>query len=180
MARVKYRLKGSSTMWRWLDEATGHVYLSPEGAARSLQDPAIPLEDGTWVSPNGQAVYEQAAPQTTSTIHTGQGHKADGGKPRWVLLMRGCSRALRAVVRVLSFAVAPEPTGKGYVPHSWQEVPNAKERYEDALYRHLDAIQGGESQDPESKELHWAHVATNALFLCEFYEKERTDAQTAK
>jgi hypothetical protein len=110
-----------------------------------------------------------------------QAFKADAGKPRWVLLMRGCSKALASVVRVLTFAVTPtDQGGKGYVPHSWKEVPNAKERYEDALYRHLDAIRQGETQDPESGELHWAHVATNALFLAEFYESEKSDVPTTE
>jgi len=103
-----------------------------------------------------------------------QAFKADLGKPRWVLLMRGCTHALSSVVRVLTFAVTPQAQGgKGYVPHSWQQVPNAEERYEDALYRHLEAIRNGEEYDPESGELHWAHVATNALFLAEFNETKR-------
>lgn len=110
-----------------------------------------------------------------------QAFKADAGKPRWVLLMRGCYKALASVVRVLTFAVTPtDQGGKGYVPHSWKEVPNAKERYEDALYRHLDAIRQGETKDPESGELHWAHVATNALFLAEFYESEKSDVPTTE
>lgn len=100
---------------------------------------------------------------------TAQAFKADAGKPRWSLLMRGCSNALAGVVRVLTFAVTPpDQGGKGYVPHSWKQVPNAAERYEDALYRHLAQLRAGEEVDPESGESHWAHVATNALFLAEF------------
>jgi len=96
--------------------------------------------------------------------------KADSGKPRWSLLVRGMPRALEAVVRVLTFAVRPvQEGGKGYVPHSWQRVPNGRERYEDALLRHLSAIHQGEESDPESGESHWAHVATNALFLAELH-----------
>lgn len=96
--------------------------------------------------------------------------KADSGKPRWSLLVRGAPRALEAVVRVLTFAVRPvQEGGKGYVPHSWQRVPNGRERYEDALLRHLSAIHRGEESDPESGESHWAHVATNALFLAELH-----------
>lgn len=102
--------------------------------------------------------------------------KTDEGKPRWSLLMRGCNKALDAAVRIMTFAVQEPPEGKGYQPHSWKDVPNAKERYEDALYRHLSAIQSGEDVDPESGELHWAHVVTNAMFLYEFHEEDE-DAQ---
>lgn len=106
--------------------------------------------------------------------------KADTGKSRWTLLLdcaRGCGRAVRAVVRVLNFAVRPiADGGKGYIPHSWRQVPDARTRYEDALHRHLDAIRDGEAHDAESGESHWAHVATNALFLWELDNpKEKTD-----
>lgn len=106
--------------------------------------------------------------------------KADTGKPRWTLLLdcaRGCGRAVRAVVRALNFAVRPVADGgKGYIPHSWRQVPGARTRYEDALHRHLDAIRDGETHDAESGESHWAHVATNALFLWELDNpKEKTN-----
>lgn len=99
-----------------------------------------------------------------------QAFKADGGKPNWFLLMsgKGCAAALAGVVRVLSFAVRPVTEGgKGYTEHSWRQVPNARERYEAALYRHLNKIALGELVDDESGESHWDHVATNALFLSE-------------
>lgn len=99
-----------------------------------------------------------------------QAFKADGGKPNWFLLMsgKGCAAALAGVVRVLSFAVRPVTEGgKGYTEHSWRQVPNARERYEAALYRHLNKMALGELVDDESGESHWDHVATNALFLSE-------------
>lgn len=136
-------------------------------------------EDGYWVTDWGTTcVALDNVPVGTSDKHTA--FKADTGKPRWTLLLdcdRGCGRAVRAVVRVLNFAVRPVADGgKGYVPNSWREVPNARERYEDALHRHLDHIRDGETHDAESGESHWAHVATNALFLWELDNpKEKTD-----
>lgn len=114
-------------------------------------------------------------PRMTATeVANGQAFKADDGKLRWGLLLNntlGVGKAVRAVVRVLNFAVrSKDKGGKGYTPHSWREVPNAKERYEDALHRHLDALREGETHDAESGESHWAHVATNALFLHELHE----------
>lgn len=39
-----------------------------------------------------------------------------------------------------------------------------------SLKRHIHAFETGEDYDPESGLLHMAHVATNAMFLLEFYE----------
>lgn len=104
---------------------------------------------------------------------TDQAFKADAGKPRFELLMDGCANALLDVAKVLTWAVqakqeGPWPTGgKGYVPHSWKEVPEAKRRYRAAMQRHENAIARGETHDSESGLPHRAHVATNALFLAE-------------
>lgn len=104
---------------------------------------------------------------------TDQAFKADAGKPRFELLMDGCANALLDVAKVLTWAVhqppcAPWPHGgKGYVPHSWKEVPEAKRRYRAAMQRHENAIARGETHDSESGLPHRAHVATNALFLAE-------------
>lgn len=142
-------------------------------------------DDGYWVTGHGTAcVGVDTAPvgvsPTLVTADEPTAFKADTGKSRWTLLLdcaEGCGRAVRAVVRVLNFAVRPVAEGgKGYVPHSWRQVPDARTRYEDALHRHLDAIRDGETHDAESGESHWAHVATNALFLLELDNpKEKTD-----
>jgi len=114
-------------------------------------------------------------PCLVQEVTDAQAFKADDGKPNWFLLMsgKGCARALAGVVRVLSFAVrSKDKGGKGYAEHSWREVPNAKERYQAALYRHLNKLELGESHDDESGESHWYHVATNALFLAELHNAE--------
>lgn len=98
-----------------------------------------------------------------------QAFKADAGKPRFDLLMDGCPDALLDVVKVLTWAVEV----KGYTPHSWQEVPEAKRRYRAALQRHENAVARGELNDSESGLPHRAHIATNALFLAQLdYIKE--------
>jgi len=103
-----------------------------------------------WVTPTD----EQAFPQ-------GVGMKFDGGKPRWSLLMAGMSKSLEGVAKVLTFGA------KKYAAHSWRTVPEGRERYRDALYRHLAAIEQGEELDPESGLLHWDHVLCNAMFCRE-------------
>lgn len=130
--------------------------------------PRDSTEGPNWTIP---AEPVRGAPQPAA----GQAFKEDAGKPNWYLLMsaKGCANALSAVVRVLSFAVrAKDKGGKGYTAHSWREVPNGKERYEAALYRHLNKIHLGELVDDESGESHWAHIATNALFLAELHKAD--------
>lgn len=135
---------------------------------------------GAWYVPHGAGMPrtlkdgpDWGIPETAAVPGAEGGafaFKADGGKPNWFLLMsgKGCAAALAGVVRVLSFAVRPlADGGKGYTEHSWRQVPNARERYEAAMYRHLNKIALGELVDDESGESHWDHVATNALFLSE-------------
>lgn len=98
-----------------------------------------------------------------------QAFKADGGKPRFDLLMDGAPHALLDVVKVLTWAVEV----KHYKPHSWKEVPEAQRRYRAAMQRHENAIARGELNDDESKLPHRAHIACNAIFLAELdYIKE--------
>jgi hypothetical protein len=131
---------------------------------------------GLYKNANLTMVAEIVEPTGCSgveAIQPGQAFKEDDGKPNWYLLMsaKGCASALAGVVRVLSFAVrAKDKGGKGYIEHSWREVPNGKERYEAALYRHLSKVHLGELVDDESGESHWAHIATNALFLAELHK----------
>lgn len=54
---------------------------------------------------------------------------------------------------------------------NWKKVPNAQQRYLDALYRHLEAHRRGELYDTDSSVEnmpHLAAVAVNAMFLLEF------------
>jgi hypothetical protein len=98
---------------------------------------------------------------TMSTSSNSGGLKFDAGKDRPTLLMQGCSRALSGVIKVLTFGA------KKYAADSWKQVENGKDRYRDAMYRHLAAIESGEVLDPESGLPHWDHVACNVLFLSE-------------
>lgn len=96
----------------------------------------------------------------------GTGAKFDGGKDRWSLLMKGCASAVRGVVQILTFGA------QKYSADSWQTVPNGYDRYKDALYRHLHAIESGEFFDKESGKPHWHHLACNALFCATLWERD--------
>ena len=85
-----------------------------------------------------------------------EGKKYDSGKRRWGLMPWG---ALGHVVDVLQFGA------EKYGPHNWIHVENARERYTDALLRHVTARQMGHVLDPESGRPHLAHAACCILFL---------------
>ena len=70
--------------------------------------------------------------------------------------------ALRAIASVLTFGA------EKYRANSWQDLENGKERYTDALYRHLEAWRSGEVFDEESGKPHLWHALTNLAFLVWF------------
>lgn len=85
------------------------------------------------------------------------GSKLDHGKVRLGLVLGDFSRALVAVGQVGTFGAAK------YTDHGWVSVPKGKERYQDALLRHMMKDPQGETFDPETNLLHAAHTAWNAL-----------------
>jgi len=87
------------------------------------------------------------------------GTKLDSGKPQPRLLPIG---PLRSIVDVLTFGAAK------YSPDNWQHVPCARERYTDALLRHVFAWMDGEAHDEESGLHHLAHAGCCLLFLLWF------------
>ena len=91
------------------------------------------------------------------------GLKFDAGKLRYSLIP---PEATHALADVLTFGA------QKYAPNSWQTIPNAPERYLDALMRYLEVHRSGELIDPESGRIHMAHILCNAAFLTYFTQKE--------
>lgn len=85
--------------------------------------------------------------------------KADAGKPDWTLMP---FKTLEPVLRVLEFGA------KKYSRGGWKTVPDAKQRYQAALMRHVAAYLDGEYLDPETHLPHLAHAGCNILFLLYF------------
>lgn len=98
------------------------------------------------------------------------GKKFDIGKTRMELLPFD---ALEEVAKILSFGAIK------YGPNSWQNLPDAEDRYMGALLRHISAHKQGEVYDPESGISHLAHAACNALFLLHFQIKGGKDGRLA-
>lgn len=94
-----------------------------------------------------------------------EGMKFDGGKPRAALVLGGFADALMEVSKVGTFGAWK------YEPNNWKLVD--KERYEDALFRHLLQWQGGEFTDSESGLPHLAHAAWNVLAILQLIYNQR-------
>lgn len=88
-----------------------------------------------------------------------KGVKYDQDKPRWGLLP---FKELEAVVDVLTSG------SKKYSDGNWKIVPNAEERYFDAMLRHISQYRYGEKNDSETGKSHLAHAMCCSLFLLWF------------
>ena len=82
-------------------------------------------------------------------------------------MLGGFSHALWLVGYVGTFG-----TNK-YTDNGWQEVKNGRNRYLDALLRHLFKVFMGEETDKESSLPHLAHVCWNALAILELTVHEK-------
>lgn len=85
------------------------------------------------------------------------GAKLDSGKVMCALVLGGFAPALMQVSEVGTLGAIK------YSENGWLCVENGIRRYQDAMMRHLLKQLGGEDKDPDSGQLHAAHVAWNAL-----------------
>lgn len=84
------------------------------------------------------------------------GAKLDEGKLRYTLIPPS---SLKWLARLWTNGA------EKYSPNGWKEVPEGKERYTDALFRHLEAYRAGEWTDKDTKVPHLIAVAWNALVV---------------
>lgn len=82
--------------------------------------------------------------------------KHDKGKPKYRLIPP------EWIIGIYSIF---EYGAKQYGLETWQTVPNAIERYQDALYRHWVVFLQGEHIDTDSGCHHLLHIAWNALAI---------------
>lgn len=99
-----------------------------------------------------------------------EGVKFDYDKPQWSLMPW---KALSQVVDVLTYGA------KKYAPDNWKKVPNARQRYIDAGFRHLTAYASGEKNDSETGLSHLAHAMCCLLFLLAFDFGEGNDTSNS-
>jgi len=97
----------------------------------------------------------QAAPVKNLNV---PGAKDDSEKVRIDLILNDMPRALLAVAEIATFGA------KKYTEGGWLTVPEGPKRYRAALQRHmLNENIDPDGLDPETKKLHAAHAAWNAL-----------------
>ena len=113
----------------------------------------------------GTAFAQGATDPTGRSAHE-PGAKLDAGKNRMGLVLAGFAKALMEMCKVGTFGA------NKYTPEGWKSVPEPKERYMNALMRHVFAYMHGEIKDPETGLSHLAHAAWNVLALLSFDLKE--------
>ena len=77
--------------------------------------------------------------------------------------------AVNHIIAVLEFGASK------YAENNWQHVENGRQRYYDALMRHMEAWWNGEKRDPESGLSHLAHAGCCLVFLLWLDDKERSE-----
>ena len=122
------------------------------------------LVDGEIQTPDECLDFESLLPETQ--VAPIEGLKYDTGKNRMGLMCENFSRALWEVAKVSTFGA------NRYGANNWQHLENSKERYMDALCRHLFQHLQGEEINEESGLLHLSHCAWNILALLEFELKD--------
>lgn len=114
---------------------------------------------------------DQAEHDPTGRSAHEPGSKLDAGKRRPALVLGGFARALSAVADVGTYGA------RKYTDNGWRTVPDGIERYSEAMLRHWLSEAKGEQCDLETKLLHAAHLAWNALARLELMlsgaDKER-------
>ncbi len=144
------------------------IYHSNNGASY----PCVECDEkgSRWVqfhTPETMPMYNPADVAFKSGAIIGNtGVKFDNDKPQWSLLP---FKALTEVVEVLTYGA------KKYAPDNWKKVPNAKQRYIDASFRHLTAYASGEKLDSETGKSHIAHALCCLLYLLAFEKGEHLD-----
>lgn len=103
------------------------------------------------------------------------GAKLDQGKLRPYLVMTGFKHALYHVWSNGTFGA------NKYTDNGWMQVPDAKNRYMDAAFRHFDKWDRKEDKDnidPESKTHHLCAMAWNILAVAELELRNSKDTDT--
>jgi hypothetical protein len=102
----------------------------------------------------------------SDSIPEGVEMKFDKGKLYGSLPYKDFPLALEALSHVSTMGADK------YARHSWKNVSNCYQRYEDAFYRHLTAHNAGEKLDDESGFPHQWHALWNLMALVQLNSEE--------
>lgn len=118
----------------------------------------------TFGQANLPFTVEELTPQVSPQVTHQGGLKYDSGKLRFGLIPTETTNAL---AEVLTFGA------EKYAKDNWKLLENGKERYLDALYRHLESYRSGEYTDKESGFSHLSHCLCNLAFIHYLETQER-------
>lgn len=124
------------------------VYTAPNGIAYKPfvnYDDRAALGLETQMTLNGwQLFIKQAEADPNGKSAHEAGSKLDAGKDRPALVLGEFPRALAEVVKIGTFGA------KKYTPRGWLTVPNGRERYADAAWRHQLEVWRGRTWDTDN------------------------------
>ena len=95
------------------------------------------------------------------------GVKLDGAKPLAWTMISGFSNALKEVAAVTTVGAIK------YTPEGWVHVHRGEERYMEAFARHMLDLGSGEIIDEDTKCMHLAQIAWNALAVLELQLRKK-------
>lgn len=115
--------------------------------------------------------YQEVNPEDATIISAGKilhdpmisaegGKKYDSGKNRYDLIPPD---ALDMIVSVLT--AGAEKYNEAFDEENWRKVDHKERRYFGAAMRHMWAVRRGEHYDKETGLHHYAHAASNLMFL---------------
>lgn len=125
--------------------------------------PSVLDSNGKYILPGCLPTGATTQPEKDPSgldAHT-PGAKLDQGKLLPWLCISSFSNALTEVAKVTTIGA------KKYTPNGWIEVENGRERYMEAMTRHLLKLGTGEVLDEDTQCYHLAQVAWNALAVLE-------------
>lgn len=129
-------------------------------------------EDVEYIGEDGcEDMIPHHIEQMKQPTETEQGVKYDSGKLEYSLIPKG---VLTPIIRVLQQGC------QKYSKDNWQHVNTPKERYYNALQRHINQWWEGEKYDVETGENHLAHAACCLMFLLWFDNKDEQELQDSK
>lgn len=91
------------------------------------------------------------------------------GKVRMDLVMQDMPRAIEALARVMTWALAE----KGYKESDWLDVPDGIREYHGGMHRHDNKEMRGQEFDDESNLEHAIHTAWNAMARVELILRKK-------
>lgn len=91
------------------------------------------------------------------------------GKIRMDLVMKDMPRAIEALARVMTWALAE----KGYKESDWLNVPDGIREYHGGMHRHDNKEMRGQEFDDESNLEHAIHTAWNAMARVELILRKK-------